>query len=166
MIKNTFRRISNAIVILIVAASTPSISHSQTVTRSGDAHMQNDYSHIGHELRKEIDAEYKKIKERKISTHNNKADISALIEKYIPIGSSFDAAEEILKNAGFTVSPRPGPNPVGNRPDRYSVVAAISPLESSFPKKTDVYVFLTPKNHGDYTSGIAEISAKITISFV
>ena len=81
-------------------------------------------------------------------------------------GPSFDAAEEILKNAGFTVSPRPGPNPVGNRPDRYSVVAAISPLESSFPKKTDVYVFLTPKNHGDYTSGIAEISAKITISFV
>ena len=62
----------------------------------------NELVQRGKELRNEIDSVYQTLKtEKKLSGRGT--DISDHVRKYIPPGSSFDDAEEILRSAGFSV---------------------------------------------------------------
>lgn len=92
-------------------------------------------------------------------------DISKIAISYIPINTSFDDAEIILRSAGFKVDPRPNTFGPGNRPDKHAVVASIDPYDHRFFSRIDVYVFLTPKNPGVYSEGVARISASIGWSY-
>jgi len=117
----------------------------------------------GKELRNEIRSVYKTLKaEQKITARGT--DISDSVRKYIPPGSSFDDAEEILRAAGFDVSSRPLSDTMSNAPDRYSVGADLK-LKGSFPFKIQAIVSLTPKAPGDY-SEVSAVSAGIFLSFL
>ena len=117
----------------------------------------------GQKLRTEIDETYKNLKAKNaLKTSPQGSDISAILLKYISVGSTFDNAEAILKAAGFKIDARPGPHPPGNRPDKNDVGARIDPYETAFMQKVSVWVSLAPKTPGDYSS-IAKISGAIFV---
>src|SRR5437763_13898291 len=90
----------------------------------------SDFEQRGKQLRAEIEAVYKQLKSaKKLRTGIKGNDITELVLKYVPIGTFFDDAENILRFAGFTVHPRPEANAAGNRPDRYHVSAWIDSLD-------------------------------------
>lgn len=55
----------------------------------------------GHDLCKEIEATYTRLKAA--GTLQQSSDLTQLVMKYVPVNSSFAAAEEILRYAGFQV---------------------------------------------------------------
>jgi hypothetical protein len=115
----------------------------------------------GKALRNEIGSVYKTLKaEQKITGRGT--DIDDLVMKYIPLGSSFDDAEEILRSAGFRVSRRPPSDTTSDRPDRYNVVGFLK-LDGSFGIKIQAIVSLRPKGPGDY-SEVSGVSAGIFLS--
>jgi len=118
----------------------------------------------GQQLRAEIEKRYKELVATRELRSLNGNDIDDVVLKYVPLGTSFDDAEKILRDAGFKVDPRPGANPSGNRPDRHDVVASINPFVSNLESKTSVYVFLSPSMPGKYTK-VSKLSAGITTSF-
>jgi hypothetical protein len=131
----------------------------------GDNKMTDqDLARRGAAMRVAIDEAYLKLEKTHALNPRKGNDVTQIVVQYIPLGTPFDAAEEILRNAGFKVGPRPGPNPTGNRPDRYSVVASIMPYAEKFPSRINVYVFLTPENPGAYRRGVAIIHASINMS--
>jgi len=112
----------------------------------------NELVQRGKELRNEIDSVYQTLKaEKKLSGRGT--DISDRVRKYIPPGTSFDDAEEILRSAGFDVSSRPSSNTTDNRPDRYSVVGFLK-LDGWLGFKIQAIASLTPKGPGDYSEVI------------
>lgn len=122
---------------------------------------------LGKRLRIEIDEAYQKLPKSGSTQEIEKAgNITWLAVRYIPLGSSFDDAEVILRSAGFSVGPRPGPNQPGNRPDRYDVVALIDGYRSNLVSRTNVYVFLSPKAPGDFYDGVSAIFASFTTSYL
>ena len=127
---------------------------------------QDTFESIGKNLRAEIDKTYKELQEQKKLKPGEPADISAVVLKYIPVHSTFDEAEIILKAAGFQVGPRPGATVAGNRPDRYNVVSGINPYNSSlFVGKTSIWVSLIPPKPGNYKE-IEKVEANISVSSI
>ena len=107
------------------------------------ASPRQDLDVLGKKFRVEIDKAYQKVPKSGSTQEIDKAgDITWLAVRYIPLGSSFDDAEVILRAAGFAVGARPGPNQPGNRPHRYDVVARIEQYRTSLLfSRTDVFVF-------------------------
>src|SRR2546426_8955768 len=115
----------------------------------------------GKQLRTEIELVYKQLKSgKKLQVGIKGNDIGEIVKKYVPIGTSFDDAENILRFAGFTVHPRPAADAAGNRPDKYLVYATIDSLDKGFIWKVEVIVSLSPKAPGDY-SDVSKISASL-----
>ncbi len=138
-------------------STVPSASSGET----GRQMSPNELVQSGKELRNEIDSVYQTLKaEKKLSGRGT--DISDRVRKYIPPGTSFDDAEEILRSAGFDVSSRPSSNTTDNRPDRYSVVGFLK-LDGWLGFKIQAIASLTPKGPGDY-SEVIELSAGIFVS--
>jgi hypothetical protein len=126
--------------------------------------VTEDLQQRGRELRGAIDHTYKTLVDRNGLQQGLKGnDISPVVSKYIPLGTSFDDAEKILRAAGFTVDPRPGQNPPEDRPDKHDVVAYIVPYVQGFMSRTNVYISLRPKSPGNYTT-IAKVNAGILVS--
>ena len=93
-------------------------------------------------------------------------DITNVVLSSIAPGMTFDSAEEILRDAGFTVSPRPSldeaHNP--NRPrDWFAVMATVHHYKYLQIGYASVYVTLFPPKPGDYES-ISNVVAKIFLS--
>jgi hypothetical protein len=152
--------------LLILGAVMPPYSSADepvTVTAEhSNLHLTlEDMQRRGKELRAAIDQHYHKLSQIGKLTYDNTID--DLVLKDIPIGMSFDNAEQILRTAGFKVEPRPPVNPPGTRSDRYDVVASIVPYLDAFPSRTSIYVSLSPESPGDYKT-ISRLSASITIS--
>ena len=121
----------------------------------------NELVQRGKDVRNEINSVYQTLKtEKKLSGRGT--DISDHVRKYIPPGSSFDDAEEILRSAGFSVSGRPPGDTTSNWPDRYDVGASLE-LYGSFAIKIQAIVSLTPKRPGDYGE-VSGVSAGIFVS--
>jgi hypothetical protein len=139
-------------------STVPSASSGET----GHQMTSNELVQRGKELRNEIDSVYKTLKVEKKITGGRGTDISDGVRKYIPPGTSFDDAEEILRAAGFDVSSRPLSDTMSNAPDRYSVGADLK-LGGSFGIKIQAIVVLTPKGPGDY-SEVSRVSAGIFLS--
>ena len=130
-------------------------------TREVRHQMRPELRQRGKELRNEIVSVYETLKAEKKLTGRG-TDISDRVRNYIPPGTSFDDAEEILRSAGFTVSGRLPSDTMSNAPDRYSVGADLK-LKGSFPFKIQAIVSLTPKAPGDY-SEVSAVSAGIFLS--
>jgi hypothetical protein len=124
--------------------------------------MRPELRQRGKELRNEIDSVYKTLRAEKKITGPRGTDISDPVRKHIPPGTSFDDAEEILRSAGFDVSPRPPSDTTSYRRDRYTVGADLK-LEGSFGIKVQAIVSLTPKAPDDY-SEVSMVSAGIFLS--
>ncbi|KAF0190860.1 MAG: hypothetical protein FD165_2321 [Gammaproteobacteria bacterium] len=117
----------------------------------------------GKQLRAAIEQTYKKLSDAKALKPMGASDITEVVVQYIPVGTSFDDAESILRNAGFKVDPRPSANPTGSRPDRYDVVGSIVPFVQLFLSRVNVYISLSPMTPGDY-SKVSKVSAGMTLS--
>jgi hypothetical protein len=74
--------------------------------------------------------------------------IDDVVLEYIPIGTSFDDAEAILRSAGFEVGPRGAGRIYKNT---YEVSATISFFREIFLGRVDVYLRLYPRNKDDWT---------------
>ncbi|WP_124835571.1 hypothetical protein [Burkholderia sp. Bp9031] len=122
---------------------------------------------LGRRLRVEIDEAYQKLpKSGPIQEIEKAGDITWLAVRYIPLESSFDDAEVILRGAGFSVGPRPDKNQPGNLQHRYDVIARIDGYRSNVVSRTNVSVFLSPKAPGDFYDGVSAIFASFTTSYL
>ena len=93
---------------------------------------------------------------------NGRNIITDIVIKYIPIGTSFDDAEAILRAAGFKVSPREQ-NPIFH--DLYEVNAVIDQYVTALFGNTSINVVLRPKNKDDW-SAVQSLEAEITIQWI
>ena len=97
----------------------------------------------GKKLRQAIDEKYKELNDANEikAMGNGKNSIADVVARYIPIGTSFDEAEAILRAAGFVVGPR-GKNPV--LPNYFEVRAEIDQYAPTLFGKTSIAVSLQP----------------------
>ncbi len=100
----------------------------------------------GEKLRNEIELEFRKLRDTKQIKHET--FISGLVTKYIPVGTTFDDAEEISRAAGFKVNPRPQANSTGKRSGRDSITAITDPLEKGLYYNYTVITSLCPLSRG------------------
>lgn len=115
-------------------------------------------------LRAAIDQAYTDLSAAGIGKSNpNGIDITAQVRSVLPDGLSFDRAEKILRCAGFDVHRRPGPNPPGNRPDRFDVYAESRALlpQSVFVSRV-VIITLKPHSPESYET-VKQVRARILI---
>ena len=93
-------------------------------------------------------------------------DISESLSPFKITGMSFIEAEALLRDAGFTVRPRPDKemelNP-NRAPDWFGVLAVLPLNLSRLFSKTTVYVTLLPRHFGDY-SAVQSYTAVILVS--
>ena len=102
----------------------------------------------GARLRSAIDGAVQDMK----AAHKVSADLSVLVQGYIPVGMSFDEAEGILRAAGCTVAPRRATSSSSNAVDeaRDGVNARFF-LESHLFGSVQFGVQLLPRAPGDYS---------------
>jgi hypothetical protein len=102
-------------------------------------------------LRAEIESRYARlessaqIKDSGIGPN----DISDIVAKYIPAGTSFDAAEKLLETAGFQLSKR-GKHPYLN--DVFDVIATLEKPSATPLQKTSISIVLTPNDPNNYAT--------------
>jgi hypothetical protein len=114
----------------------------------------------GKHLRTAIDQAYKKLSDSLPSKSG--INITPVITQYIPLGSSFDDAEQILRSAGFEVFPRHDHDLEGDSSNKkYEIYAKIDPYRGFFIKENMIGVSLIPRVPGDYKS-VSEINASIS----
>lgn len=118
----------------------------------------------GKQLRAALELAYKKKVDAKTLSADPRVgnDVTDVVVRYIPIGTSFDDAESILRSAGFRVDPRPNVKVEGNRSGRYDVVGAIVPFVQKFLSSVNLYVHLSPAMPGDY-SKVSKVLAGFTV---
>ena len=112
------------------------------------AHMHKDeIEKRASDLHKEIQNNYQ-IWVKYAVPNGKGVDISSVIEKTIPEGTSFDDAAIILRKAGFELSPLP-PQPSSPPPwkeeDRFNIYGRVQ-LDSSFGTKTLLTVVVIQKS--------------------
>jgi hypothetical protein len=143
--------------VFLVALMLYSSSPSHANPPSGDtAFSTNLASQRGQDLRKEIYAVYANMKAR--SVQRRSIDLTTLVEKYIPLGSSFKDAESVLRSAGCTVTPRSFANHTPHLQRTDSSYGTIT-LSTALFQATMFTVMLTPKAPGGST--VATIQAAI-----
>jgi len=125
----------------------------------------------GKQLREAIEQEYQRLDDAKALTPRSGGNISELVLKFIPVGTSFDDAEQILRSAGFTVGPRGSPKEMAKSPVRvpnpkYQLTAEIIALHGSlFTFRTvSVAVYLTPKDPDNYDK-VNEVGGSIYTAY-
>jgi hypothetical protein len=118
----------------------------------------------GKELRKAIDEEYKRLAdadELKSEMGGGRDFITDVVIKYIPIGTSFNDAEAILRTAGFEVGIR-NMNPIlTNHYGVYSKIEYYKQLIPTFCKR-GVGVFLESKSKDDWST-VQRLEAAINV---
>lgn len=92
-------------------------------------------------------------------------DISEIVERFIPPGTSCGEARKVLAGAGFDVSPVPAATFMENstRMDRPAVTATIPNLASVFAVKVEVIVNLYPRDINEYDT-VGRTTAFIFVS--
>jgi hypothetical protein len=103
----------------------------------------------GQQLRQDIEAEYRQLKASgAFASDTFGTDISSVVQHDIKVGLEFGRAEEILRQAGFTVGPRPGLTAEGGE-DRYDVYATSGTVIPNAPR-VQVRIGLRPDSPADY----------------
>jgi hypothetical protein len=117
----------------------------------------------GNQLRKAIDEIYEKLADAKAlkimgAGRNN---ITNIVVKYIPIGTSFDDAEAILRAAGFKVGKR-----TMNYDNKPRVLSEINHYKlTPLLGNTSIDVVLRPPNKDDWST-VQSLEADITIQYI
>ena len=154
------KKITNTAIIIffsvlmfcLLNACTWAVSHETTAEK--EQIMKSDELELrGKQLRKAIDEEYKRRDEAN-ELKRGMNDITAVVIKYISIGTSFDDAEAILRAAGFKVGehsqerwfPKDGTL-------LYASDATIDHYKIPLPVgNTSIDVFLVPNNKDDWST--------------
>ncbi len=165
------------ILMLLNILVSPHFSAAENLM-SDNVKISNNLEERGKQLRAAIDQTYKKMSEAhaiKAMPHSDENDLTSVVVQYIPLGTSFDDAEKILRSAGFKVGPRPSTNSPGIPGDNTpkiqderitkSVIATIDPYSSFLDGKITIGVFLTPESPTDFTK-VSKIHAGIGASYL
>jgi len=153
------------------AKEEPTLSKN-VLAEKGHQHLTDDeLKQRGKQLRVAIENKYKELSENNQLIRNGSVPLTSIPDKgltdvvlgFIPLGTSFDDAERILRGAGFSVEPSPGKTPTQNSANKYDVVASIGHFDDRFASRTDLYVDLSPSALGDY-SEVHRLTATIIVS--
>ena len=103
---------------------------------------EKDFVQNGIALKNAINMQYAELRaaSNKVIRH---IDVSNIVAKYIPIGTSFEIAEKILMTAEYKVSPRPIQNTM-NLMDKASLLAHHTFYKDSI-SETFVQILLNPE---------------------
>lgn len=147
-------------LLLVPAASGASTAEQLENRKMDDLGLER----RGVALRRDIEDEYARLK----ATHALKSwkqgnDVTGIVVKYLPAGTSFADGEAILRAAGFQVA-LPAPDRVPHpQLDYRDDVLGILTLEQSFPSAVKASISLSPSAFGDY-GVIARVAAGISVS--
>jgi hypothetical protein len=133
-----FKRIFAAVAIGAMGAlkTASAVSDVSVVSAQPTAADSKDYVQMGKSLRQEVQRIFSDLKRRhalgSLTTGN---DVTDVVLKYIPVGTSFDAAEGILRSAGCRIDIHPADIPKPHRPLRPQepVLATLVPCDNSLP---------------------------------
>jgi hypothetical protein len=127
------------------------------------------FSQQGKELRAELERVYGDPKGKRDSLKG--VDVSSIIARYIPIGTSFDDAERVLIAAGFTMAPRP-PRPIDREPApewekalRFTMSGGLV-LDRTLFASVTVGITLSPDIPGDPKAHVKEINASLRTTYL
>jgi hypothetical protein len=152
--------ISLTMLVLVLGLRTPQWIASPAAAQqySMQANAPANAVQDGKNLRAEINSIYASMR----SAHKGDADVSALVQKYIPVGTSFDNAEAVLRAAGCVVAPRRHSIHPGNvDPGLDGVFGRVS-LNGDILQAFQFGVTLIPRAPNDY-SAVAAVTAAIYI---
>jgi hypothetical protein len=138
------------------AASNETSVEKEKITKS------NELEQRGKQLRKAIDEAYKKLEDTHVIKGYGSNSIYDVVVHYIPIGTSFDDAEAILRAAGFKVGPRKQ-NSLSH--DLYEVAAVIEYYVPTSFGRTDIDISLIPESPNNWKT-VKDITAVITRQFI
>jgi hypothetical protein len=123
----------------------------------------SDLQKRGTQLRAALEDAYRHLKNYPRRERSSGINVSEVVSPYIPIGSSFKDAEQILANAGFEII-RPSleapPKPQNRSEDWYAVLGEIQNFAHGLFYVVRVYVSLLPPSPGDYS-----VVSKVTGTF-
>jgi hypothetical protein len=95
-------------------------------------------------------------------------DVTEVFLQNIPIGTPFQEAVAILKDAGFVIDSYPDlnapPNPNRTK-DWYALIARIAPFSNAAFSQVELFVSLLPPSPGEYTI-VFDISATFFCSTI
>lgn len=149
--------------LVLCAVFFSTLTHGETIKKESVIMKTQTLEHRGKQLRAAINLTFKKLSDAGALKPRGASDITEVVVQYIPVGTTFDEAEDILRFAGFLVDQRPSASTTGNRPDRYDVVGSIVPFVQQPLSRINVYVSLSPRAPGDY-SKVSKVSAGIVLS--
>lgn len=133
----------------------------------------SDVEQRGKQLRAELERTYRDPKDtRKLGKGVGPGiDVSSIVAKYIPIGTSFDEAEQVLQAAGFHMAARP-PRPMHREPApewekalRFTMGGGLE-LDKAFGYRADVGVTLYPDAPGDPGARVKQIISSIQTTYL
>ena len=142
-----------AFVLLAALGSLAAVGITQTIAETAMPEMvSSEIMKQGAQLRQDIERAYRKARSKNTLKPGatRGLDITGVVERWIPVGTSFEDAEAILKAAHFEVEARPSEAmPPGslfwqNHPGRFAVGAKLV-LDSNIFSTVKVGVALYPE---------------------
>jgi hypothetical protein len=126
------------------------------IAAKGNGTLQNeDYKQRGQQL---LAALLEASRRRAWIEPGRRMDVSDVVLKYIPVGTSFADAQDILRYAGMTCG-------LGvQKPPKPSFVGGSGALARELFSGTDVGIQLFPTIPGDFTSNVGDVHAGILAS--
>jgi len=158
-----------SVMLSLATVALASCSHQDELNMSGnirDGGSQKnlgDNHAIGIALRSAIDVRFKELSDKNSikTAGTGRNDISDLVLIYIPVGTTFQNAQEILRSAGFTV----GAQEKIQFPPYLVVNAQIDHYVATPLGKTSIAVLLQPMSANDWTK-VRIFSAEITRRYI
>ena len=146
----------SVLMFCLISACSWAVSN-ETTAEKEKIMKSNELEHRGKELRKAIDDAYEKLADAEALRGKN--TITDVVIKYIPIGTSFDDAEAILRAAGFKVEER---EMNAKEPKVFSRIRdyKLTPLFAG----TSVNVILRPKSNDDWST-VQSLRSNINIIY-
>ncbi len=161
--KEASRRFAMHLILCIGLVALPA-SYAVRFRASAQEVHQMDIDELqqrGKKLRDALQETYQKLVDERALIPGRGAEVTDVVERFIPVGTSFSDAETILKDAEFRVDERSAS--ALPRSGAQGVHAEIHRFAEQFPAVTDLIVILYQKSPSDYTT-VAKISATFFIS--
>ena len=96
----------------VISASFLIAAHAGAVDRRNQINAL-DFQERGARLRLQLERTYQDLRHTgEFKSAGN--DVSSIVEKYVPVGTSFANAETTLRSSGFNIDPLPPPEPPKN----------------------------------------------------
>src|SRR5262245_38143180 len=125
-----------------------------------------DFQERGARLRVELERAYQDLRRTgEFKSAGN--DVTSIVKKYVPVGTSFADAETTLRSAGFNIEPLPpresskNPYPLGNGEDKRSAIFGTFVLAQHGVSRMTVEVTLLPKILGADHNTVKGVHAAI-----